>query len=62
MLEVLDDSTRMLAPMTTTKLVGVDTCFPGYNRGWILHVQDQRLLPESSQAAIATSGWGPSWS
>lgn len=40
MLEVLDDSTRILAPMTTTKLVGVDV-LPGFNRGWILHVHDQ---------------------
>ncbi|MBK8803187.1 MAG: hypothetical protein IPN71_14245 [Fibrobacteres bacterium] len=39
MLEVLDGSTRILAPMTTTRMVYRDIV-PGYNRGWILHVHD----------------------
>lgn len=39
MLEVLNDSTRMLAPMTITRLVGTGSV-AGYHVGWILHVHD----------------------
>ncbi|HOX51579.1 MAG TPA: hypothetical protein PKY05_08825 [Fibrobacteria bacterium] len=38
-LEVLNDSTRILAPMTTTKLIATDL-LPGYHRGWMLHIHD----------------------